>query len=76
MFVGFEIDNDKNIIIADYINKPIVNNDKAIGVIINAVLKDQKLIIEAEIWDNFISTNVIKCNINDKWNCININFDL
>lgn len=76
MFIRFEINKDKNISINDYINKPIINNDKAIGIIINATEKENKIIIESEVWDKFIDINIRKNDINNKVDCAGVNIDL
>lgn len=76
MFVRFEVDRDKNISINDYINKPIINNDKAIGIMINAIEKDNKIIVEGEIWNNFIDINTNTVSENDVNSLIGIDIDL
>lgn len=76
MFIRFEIDNDKNISISDYMYKPITNDNKAIGIIINAFPNENNIILEAEIFNNFVDINVQKRNSDNKVNCTNINLNL
>lgn len=76
MFIRFEIDNDENIQVSDYLYKPITNDNKAIGIIINAIQKEDKVIIEAEIFNNFVDVNIQRSNVNNKVNCTNIDLNL
>jgi len=72
----FEVDNIKQIQKDDYINKPITKDNKVIGVITEVFMKNEKVVIRAEIWDKYISINSMEYNLNDKWNCSGINIEI
>lgn len=76
MFVEFELKNN-NIKRENYINKPVIKDETAIGIITNAIEKGNgKIIIKAIIWDNFININVGKYKVNDICNCAEINISI
>ena len=76
MFIKFELENN-HIKRENYVNKPIVRDEIAIGIITNAIEKGNKrFVIEAVIWDNFININVGKYKVNDKYNCSEINISI
>lgn len=72
----FEIDNNKQIQKEDYINKPVIKDNKVIGVITEVFMKSEKIVIRAEIWDKHITINSMEYNLNDKWNCSGINIEM
>lgn len=72
----FEIDNIRQIQKDDFINKPITKDNKVIGVITEVFMKNEKVVIRAEIWDKYISINSMEYNLNDKWNCSGINIEM
>ena len=72
----FEIDNIKQIQKDDYINKPITKDNKVIGVITEVFMKNEKVVVRAEIWDKYISINSMEYSLNDKWNCSGINIGM
>ena len=39
-------------------------------------MKNEKVVIRAEIWDKYISINSMEYNLNDKWNCSGINIEI
>jgi hypothetical protein len=57
MFIKFTIEKENRIKIPteSYIGKPIISNERPIGVITSAIEDDDNIIIEAEIWDRFVN---------------------
>ena len=72
----FEIDNKKQIHKDDYINKPIIKDNKVIGVIKEVFMKNDKVVVRAEIWDKYVCFNSMEYNLNEKWNCSGINIGM
>lgn len=76
MFIEFELENN-HIKRENYVNKPIVRDEIAIGIITNAIEKGNKrVVIKAVIWDNFININVGDYKIDGLWNCAEINISI
>lgn len=58
MFIKFTIKKEDRIEVPteSYMGKPIISNERPIGVITSAIEDDNNIMIEAEIWDRF--TNI------------------
>lgn len=73
MKIEFTLRNEYDILEEDFINKPILKDDKPIGTIIKATKENENIKIEGLLFDKFIKAYLeVTMNNNGTFNCSGI----